>query len=276
MQNDSLQTFLNHHDHVIEVELADLKGSSPREVGATIFIAEDATYGTIGGGQLEYMAIDEARRMLRRHQGQKRLTVPLGPEIGQCCGGVVSLHFQLMDHRARLQAKEREARERAQQPNVYIFGSGHVGRALANALSLLPVKIRLIDSRPEELARAAPHIPQDCTPLPEAHIRTAPPASAFIILTHDHALDFLLAREALLRDDAAYVGMIGSRTKRGSFANWLRREEKEQANASLSRLTCPIGRDASKDKRPSVIAAMVAAEVITALELARLSETISK
>lgn len=276
MTSETLHTFLNCQDHVIEVELADLKGSSPRETGATIFVSENAVHGTIGGGQLEYMAIDEARRMLRQHQGQKRLTIPLGPEIGQCCGGVVSLHFQLMDHRARTQAKERKAHEEALQPSIFIFGAGHVGRALASTLSLLPFNMLLIDSRSEELALVDPSIKQACTPLPEAHIRTAPAGSAFIILTHDHALDFLLVREALLREDAAYIGMIGSKTKRSAFANWFRREKCMQADRSLKQLTCPIGIGGSKDKRPSMIAAMVTAEVITALEQARISEPIRK
>lgn len=276
MMYDDLPMFLNHHDHVIEVELADLKGSSPREVGATIFVAENAIHGTIGGGQLEYMAIDEARRMLRQHQGQKHLTVPLGPEIGQCCGGVVSLHFQLMDHRARKNAKTRHLNALSNQPSILIFGAGHVGRALSQSLSLLPVSVSLVDSRPEELALAASDVEQICTPLPEAQIRAATSGSVFIILTHDHALDFLLVREALLRGDAAYVGMIGSKTKRGSFANWFRREKHLEINKLLKQLTCPIGAGSSKDKRPSMIAAMVTAEVITALEQARISEPISK
>ena len=81
------------------------------------------------------------------------------------------------------------------------------------------------------------------------------------MLTHDHALDFLIAREALARGDAAYVGMIGSRTKRVSFERWLRRAE-DGAAADTGALVCPIGAAGRPDKRPEVIAAFVAAEIM--------------
>ncbi|WP_394699159.1 XdhC family protein [uncultured Cohaesibacter sp.] len=103
-------------------------------------------------------------------------------------------------------------------------------------------------------------------PLPEQEVRLAPPGSAFIILTHDHALDFLLAREALSRDDAAYVGMIGSKSKRGTFKHWLLDETGEEGKILFERLTCPIGGAQNKDKRPAVIAAMATAEVMVALD----------
>ncbi|MEL6794670.1 MAG: XdhC family protein, partial [Pseudomonadota bacterium] len=91
--------------------------------------------------------------------------------------------------------------------------------------------------------------------------RAAPRGAAFVVLTYDHALDFLIAAEALKRSDAAYVGMIGSATKRAAFDGWMRREALEGA----ARLTCPIGAVGKGDKRPEVIAAHVAAEILTAL-----------
>ena len=113
----------------------------------------------------------------------------------------------------------------AERPHVYVFGAGHVGDALAMALSLVPVRIVLVDTREDELsASTVPGIETCLTAMPEAVVRDAPAGSAFVILTHDHALDFLIAAEALRRDDAAYVGMIGSKTKRATFKNWLSRE----------------------------------------------------
>jgi xanthine dehydrogenase accessory factor len=82
-----------------------------------------------------------------------------------------------------------------------------------------------------------------------------------LILTHDHALDFLIARAALARTDLAYVGMIGSATKRATFAHWLKREGED--DRLMTRLTLPIGGNAVRDKRPEVIAALVAAELLT-------------
>ena len=261
-----LCAFLEAHQNVIQVRLADLKGSSPREVGASIFVSETGLFGTIGGGQLEYIAIDEARRMLKREELEREMTVPLGPEIGQCCGGVVKLVFNCLDDLARENTLLREERQIQALPHVYIFGAGHVGRALAASLSLLPLRPILVDSRASELALTDIDIEMRCSPLPEADVRTAPAGSAFVILTHDHALDFLLAREALLRGDAHYVGMIGSKTKRGKFKNWLRQDLGEDATILLEDFICPIGAGGANDKRPSVIAAMVAAEIVMVLE----------
>ncbi len=105
---------------------------------------------------------------------------------------------------------------------VHILGAGHVGRALAAALALLPVRLVLVDSRAEELGLAPAGIETLLTPLPEEVVRRAAPGAAFVVLTHDHALDFLIVREALARGDAAYVGMIGSRSKRVQFLRWMR------------------------------------------------------
>ena len=154
--------------------------------------------------------------------------------------------------------------EMARRPHVYIFGAGHVGDALATALSLAPVRTLLVDTRQQELrAFQVPGVDTCLTSLPEAVVRDAPSRSAFVVLTHDHALDFLIAAEALRRDDAAYVGMIGSKTKRATFKNWLSREAGHPA--LLDRLVCPIGGAAVKDKRPAVIAALAAAEILTAV-----------
>ncbi len=96
-------------------------------------------------------------------------------------------------------------------------------------------------------------------------MRQAAPGVAFVVMTHDHALDFLIVREALARGDAAYVGMIGSRTKRVSFLRWLR----EAGEVETGRLVCPIGAAGRPDKRPAVIAAFVAAEIMQSLAVRR-------
>lgn len=231
---------------MIRVRITQAKGSSPREVGAEMIVTEADVTGTIGGGQMEYMAIDRARQMLRRDEGSATMDIPLGPEIGQCCGGRVQLTLD----RSRATAL-------ADRPAVMIFGAGHVGRALALALMPLPVSPVLVDSRAEELDRADPSIPTCLTPLPEAELRRAKAGDSAVILTHDHALDFLLAAEALRRADLAYVGMIGSATKRAQFTRFAR-----QQGVDPAALTCPIGAGFSTDKRPEIIAAFTAAELI--------------
>ena len=106
-----------------------------------------------------------------------------------------------------------------------------------SALALLPVRTVLVDGRDEELSMASAGVERVLTPLPEEVVRRAPAGSAFAVMTHDHALDFLVAREALARGDAAYVGMIGSRTKLVSFRRWLR----EAGPVDTAGLVCPVG-----------------------------------
>ncbi len=233
---------------MIRVRVSAAQGSTPREVGAEMLVGTDRIQGSIGGGQLEYMAIDRARQMLARGEQVARMEIPLGPAIKQCCGGRVILDL------------DREPMTPSHHRQVLIFGAGHVGRALALALHPLPLRPLLIDQREAELAQAAPGIATRLTPLPEALIRDAEPGSAVVVLTHDHALDFLLAAEALSRPDLAYVGMIGSASKRAQFERFARGR-----GVDPGPLICPIGAGFLRDKRPAVIAAFTAAELVAHL-----------
>ncbi|WP_027997784.1 xanthine dehydrogenase accessory protein XdhC [Sinorhizobium arboris] len=257
-----IRDFLSRESACVLVEVAGAAGSTPRDTDAWMLVSRERTFATIGGGQLEYMAIDHARKLLQG-AADSRLNIPLGPEIGQCCGGRVALSFRIADKETRARLIERSDDEIAQRPHVYIFGAGHVGNALAMALSLVPLRTVLVDTREHELSAAdVPGIETCLTAMPEAIVRDAPPGSAFVVLTHDHALDFLIAAEALGREDASYVGMIGSKTKRATFKNWLSREVNRPELCKW--LVCPIGGTAVKDKRPPVIAALAAAEIMTA------------
>lgn len=258
----TLSQFLEDAVDVIRVRLCQVRGSSPREVGAEVFVSASGLHGTVGGGQLEYMAVDKARVMLRKGARAEQMDVPLGPEIGQCCGGRVVLNLTLMTAADRASAIARDAHRQASQPQVYVLGAGHVGRALAQLFQHLPVRCILIDARPEELGLAEACVEKRLSAMAEADIRHAPKGSAFIVLTHDHALDFLLTSEALDRADASYVGLIGSATKRARFERF---HQTHSATTDSQRLICPIGAASSADKRPEVIAALVVAEVMTAL-----------
>ncbi|MEM6711778.1 MAG: xanthine dehydrogenase accessory protein XdhC [Pseudomonadota bacterium] len=245
------------------VTVREAKGSTPRTAGTQMLVSEITCLGSIGGGQLEYLAIDEARALLKNNAAERTLSVPLGPEIGQCCGGHVTIHIARDDEAKVSEILTRMHETKNNQPGVTVFGAGHVGRALAVALKPLPVNTLLVDTREEELSLADPDIRKDFTALPEAHVRAAKAGSAFVILTHDHALDFLITKEALERGDAAYIGMIGSKTKRAAFASWLTKEGSD--GGLMKQLTMPIGVSNLADKRPAVIAAMVAAEVMEAV-----------
>jgi xanthine dehydrogenase accessory factor len=260
---EDIRDFLRREPAAILVEVTGAAGSTPRDTDAWMLISQRAIFATIGGGQLEYMAIDHARRALRSGLDAAPMDVPLGPEIGQCCGGRVGLSFTPLNPELAGDLIARSDREMAARPHVYVFGAGHVGDALAMALSLAPLRVVLVDTREDELmASTVPRVETCLTAMPEAVVRDAPPGSSFVVLTHDHALDFLIAAEALRRTDAAYVGMIGSKTKRATFRNWLTREIGRPE--LFDGLVCPIGGTAVKDKRPAVIAALAAAEITTA------------
>ncbi|WP_176073277.1 xanthine dehydrogenase accessory protein XdhC [Brucella intermedia] len=260
---DDIRAFLNRRPDSVLVEVTDVKGSAPRDAGAWMLVARDMIFRTIGGGQLEYMAIDHARKILAGGRDTP-MDVPLGPEIGQCCGGRVGLSFKRVNRGLTDELVGKVDAEIATRPHVYVFGAGHVGDALANALSFTPVRVTLVDTREAELmACDLPGVETCLSAMPEQVVRSAPPGSAFIVLTHDHALDFLIVTEALQRRDAVYVGMIGSKTKKATFKNWLKREV--GSDDLFENLVCPVGGAVVKDKRPEVIAALVAAEVLTAV-----------
>ena len=259
-----LEAFLDAAPDCAVAEVREALGSTPREVSAWMLVSPTAIFGTIGGGQLEFMAIDKAREMMRTQESTGLLDIPLGPEIGQCCGGRVKIDIALVDEELREAIPGRVACEDSLRPHVYLFGGGHVGHALAAALGLLPLRVIVVETRADALEGMAADVETRLTPVPEEAVREAPAGAAFVVLTHDHSLDFLIVAEALKRADAAYVGMIGSKTKRATFRSWYLREAGGDEER-FARLVSPIGGDTVRDKRPAVIAALAAAEIMRAV-----------
>lgn len=259
-RSTELAQFFSSEPDAIVCALTSVRGSSPREQGTFMLVGRKALFGTIGGGALEYMVIEHARRLIANGQAEEAMDVPLGPEIGQCCGGRVGVSLAHADGAKRKELAELVAAEEAALPHVFVFGAGHVGRALAQILALLPVQLEVIDTRREELDLLPASIKSRAVAMPEAVVRSAPQGSSYVILTHDHALDFLIAQEALARGDSPYVGMVGSQTKRAKFSSWFRGEGGDAG--ALERLILPIGQMGLGDKRPAVIAALAAAEIM--------------
>ena len=258
----AIEAFFSGPGPFAKIAIMEAKGSSPRAAGVFMFVSPSGQCGTIGGGQLEYRAIDAARNMLVRGDSPQALNIQLGPQTGQCCGGAVVLALAQLDaDEISREITDAAGSHAARQP-VYIFGSGHVGRALAGIMAQLPVRSCLIDSRAGELALAPDTVEKRLRALPEAELRTAPAGSAFVIMTHLHGLDFSLASEALARGDARYVGMIGSRSKRASFASWCARNCEDMPD--MGHLACPVGSRHYKDKQPEIIAVHTASEIIDA------------
>jgi xanthine dehydrogenase accessory protein XdhC len=261
----SVSAFLARHlaDGAILMALTRAAGSTPREAGAAMAVSPNAIAGTIGGGQLEFHCLDIARTMLEAGETERLLDIPLGPQMGQCCGGRVQVSLRRATAADLAMQVARERAEAEARPAVLVFGAGHTGRALVRALAPLPIRVTLIDDRDGVMDGLPAAVTCVRMADPVAAIATAPTGAAHVVLTHSHALDYRLAEAALQRGDAAYVGMIGSATKRARFeAGFLRTGGRHEA---LSRLTCPIGGADVDDKRPQVIAALTAAELVRSL-----------
>ncbi|EIZ81043.1 xanthine dehydrogenase accessory protein xdhc [Novosphingobium sp. Rr 2-17] len=276
------------------------EGSAPRGAGTRMLVTADGQQGTIGGGQLEYRAIEQARAILAQPRGTWRVQdYPLGPLLGQCCGGRVRLMIEHLDPEALGWLHDAEPG----QMLVTTLAAGAVDRAIfqretatrqsargdrpgAGARIVEPVGER---PRPfylfgaghvgQAIARHAVGLPfqlawfdtraelstiDGVTVVSEEDIADcvaqAPADAAIAILTHDHPLDYHLTLAALSRDPVAFVGLIGSSTKIARFKSRLRAGR--IGEDALDRLTAPIGMAGVIGKEPDVIAISVLAQLL--------------
>lgn len=239
----------------IVVTVSGVKGSAPRDVGTWMGVSATEVVGTVGGGQLEFDAIRRAREALAGGALDAELRYPLGPSLGQCCGGVVWLRFERCD------------RLPAQVPTpVALFGGGHVGQALARVLSALPFELHWIDSRegvfpPDIVAARTEH----SEPV-QAAVAGLTPGSLVVIMSFSHAEDLDILAAALRRQrqraDLRFIGLIGSKSKWAAFRHRL--EARGFTQAELAQVHCPIGWRGMTGKEPEVIAVAVAAQLLRA------------
>ncbi|SIT91377.1 molybdenum cofactor sulfurylase [Yoonia rosea] len=231
----------------IRITVTKTAGSVPREAGTQMLVWADRTEGTIGGGTLEWEAMLEARRMLRDGRSNHSATMPLGPALGQCCGGSVSLLWE-----------EAEAMTTPPARPLWIYGAGHVGRALVNVMAPLPdFTITWVDTGAERFPET------DVTTLvakdPALIVKHAPLDADHLILTYSHEIDLALCH-ALLNHGFHSAGLIGSATKWARFRSRL--AALGHAPAQVSRIACPIG-DPALGKHPAAIALGVATAMIS-------------
>jgi xanthine dehydrogenase accessory factor len=246
------------------VEVSAARGSVPRERGTRMLVAAADAVGTIGGGHLELQAIARARALLASGEaGVQSAHFPLGPALGQCCGGAVTLSLARLDP-AALAAWPAVP----QLFHLQLFGAGHVGRAIARALAPLRVQVDWIDERDEEFPGHffahggdwPAHIRKICVDGVESEVKLAPAGAFFLVLTHRHDLDLRITEAILRRGDFAFFGLIGSKTKRQSFVHRL--QERGIAPETIDRMNCPIGVEGIAGKEPEVIAAAVVAQLL--------------
>lgn len=274
------------------------EGSAPRGAGTRMVVGADVR-GTIGGGALEFAAVEQARALLARPPGSWRIQdYPLGPLLGQCCGGRVRLLIEHVDpagldwlaeatgargiattltatrvERGIVDAVPTRLSARGERPSVgasfvevvgayrrplYLFGAGHVGQAVARHAEHLPFALAWFDTRPDLAAiDGVVIVPDDAV---ADCVAEAPADAAIVVMTHDHGLDYRLTKAALTRAPTAFVGLIGSTTKRARFIAHLDRDG--VAATAQARLTSPIGLGGIGGKEPDVIAVATLAQLL--------------
>jgi xanthine dehydrogenase accessory factor len=234
----------------IWVEITDTRGSAPRDAGTAMKVTAHDTEGTIGGGALEYRAIATARDLLRRGGGARREVIPLGPGLGQCCGGSVTLHYgyapKQTDNFGSIAVLSLPVPET--QISLWLWGAGHVGRAVVQACPATFARVTWIDSSRDRFPDMVPsHVEAVSAADMPLLAERAPVEAHHLIFTYAHDIDLALCA-ALIRRGAGSIGLIGSTTKWARFSKRLR-----AMNLDPERITCPIG-DKSLGKRPVEIA----------------------
>ncbi|AMO22407.1 xanthine dehydrogenase accessory protein XdhC [Ramlibacter solisilvae] len=244
------------------VTVTRTQGSAPREPGAWMWVFSNDVVGTVGGGHLEFEAIAHARALLAGTPGETQRRYTLGPSLGQCCGGAMELSFERVDP---AEAPSVALRLAPRLAPLALFGGGHVGRAIVQALAPLPYRVTWIDSRDEIFPPQVPaNIECEHSDPVHAAVRLLPAQSRVLVMSFSHAedLDVVAACLARLRerDDLPYVGLIGSQTKWATFRHRL--EQRGFAPQELARIICPIGIAGIGGKQPAVIAASAVAQIL--------------
>ena len=244
------------------VTVTTVRGHAPREAGAKLVVAQGECWGTVGGGNLEEVALNRARQMIAdRETVPDTLTVRLNDQARnrygrQCCGGEVTLLLEPLPV----------------MPSVAIFGLGHVGLELARILARHDLELHLIDSRPEQVAPqrlallgdAVADLHPHLAVVPELVLGEVPSGTHVLIMTHDHAEDFALCDAALRCAHLGAVGLIGSAVKWKRFVRNLLAEG--HAPERVESINSPIGLPELTGKDPAVIAVGVAAQLLAALQ----------
>ncbi len=283
---------LEAHGTCAMISVVKVEGSAPREAGARIVVTPLGFHGTIGGGTLEWQAIAKAQALLGKPTQHKLSTHSLGPDLGQCCGGRVQLVTEVFARSDLAAAKDFAGREETgvfvvtgrivaadlseqfgdSSRKLYLFGAGHVGRALVLALAPLPFDVIWIDLREGVFPAAVPsNVVTIQSENPAAEIADVPSGSFAVVMTHSHALDLEIIDAVLRNPRFAYTGLIGSATKRVRFSKRLR--EAGIPDENIGAMVCPIGIPGIKSKHPSAIAAATVAQLLERDEHLRCAES---
>lgn len=257
----TLSKAVTRHGACALVTVVSTKGSVPRGTDSWMIVTPEGFHGSIGGGTLEWKAMAEAQAMLARHEVKRSVDYVLGPDLGQCCGGRVQVCIEVFGQSALQMIDAMALKEIEPRRQIYLFGAGHVGRALVLALAPLPFDVTWIDPRPNAFPAVAPQnitmIQQDDIPSCLAH---APGGALVFVMTHSHTLDLAIVDTSLRNTNISFTGLIGSATKRARFEKRL--DEAGVEPKRIVDLICPIGIGGITSKLPAAIAAGVAAQIL--------------
>ena len=249
--------------NIILATIIKAKGSVPRNENVSMVISSSKQYGTIGGGELEYQVIKESKALLNNLDcNQKIIELPLGPALGQCCGGFVKIQLSKFKNGKNLLLKY-DLKEQIinQNQNLYIFGAGHVGNSLLSKLDGVGFNIFVIDSRENFISKinadyVFPILAKDHTII----IKNTPSKSYYLVLTHSHQLDLSICDSILKKNDFTFIGLIGSKTKKIRFTKRL--IEIGHDKNLIDKIECPIGIQSIEGKEPDVIAISIIARLL--------------
>lgn len=246
----------NYKDDIIKAKVLSTEGSVPSELGNYMLISSKDIYGTIGGGHLEYLIINKSKELLKnRSKKAQILSIPLGPGIGQCCGGYVQI--QLTYHASGEESLENFI----ENSNLFIFGAGHIGQALSFKSLDLNFNVHLVDSRKNFLLmNKNEDIDYIFAKEPWKLVKNLSADSYYIILTHSHDFDFKIIDEVLTYNKFKFLGLIGSKTKKNRFAKRLKNIGHNQNMINL--IECPVGLKINHSKEPNEIAISIVAKLI--------------
>jgi xanthine dehydrogenase accessory factor len=229
--------------------IVGVTGSTPRNSGTKMVITHDDIFDTIGGGHLEHKTIKHAHQLLITGVACQQIEhFQLGAQLGQCCGGDATVLFECF---------------KASGASIMLFGAGHVGKALMPILAGLPCSITWVDSRTEQFPADAKNYHNVTTVVsenPAEEVALMPANSYYIVMTHNHQLDFEISHNILKRADFSYLGLIASDTKWRRFQQ--RFQHRDIAKSLVERMNCPIGLAQVQGKLPMEVAVSVAGEII--------------
>lgn len=244
---NAIQHLQERGSNFVLLTLLGARGSTPRASGTKMVVSAQQNFGTIGGGHLEYKAIEIASKLLEAPCDQQHIEhFPLGASLGQCCGGSTTVLFESFN---------------SCKFNIMLFGAGHVGLALSDILRQLPCKLHWVDNREgQHPVQPGNNIIPLVSDQPAQEVADMPAGSDFLIMTHNHQLDFEILEAVLKRGDARYIGLIGSETKWRRFK--LRLQHKGYEPEFYQHVHCPIGLAEVPGKRPIEVAVSIAGELI--------------